>query len=116
MKNSLHPMIDTKGDTMVKLADVQIPDSRYECGLSLLTGKKIKEVRGYIADSFGSGAVFKLTNIELEDGTKIHVDAEHDYPFLSPYGKNSVPNLDDETLTELYCEENPDECEEDETQ
>ncbi len=99
---------------MVELADVQLQDSRYECGLSLLTGKKIKEVRGYFADSFNAGAVFKLTNIELEDGTKIHVDAEHDYPFLSPYGKNSVPNMDDETIRDLYCQANPEECEDEE--
>lgn len=89
----------------MKLSDVKLPDSQYEVGLSLLTGKKIKEVRGYFADSFKAGAVFKLTDIELEDGTRINVEGEHDYPFLSTYGNGVAINLDDETIQSLYDEQ-----------
>ena len=91
---------------MVNLQDVKT--SSYEIGLSKLTGLKIKDVHGYISHEFGD-PVIKVTYIEFEDGQHIGVEGEHDFPYLTPYPKYNVPNMDDETLEELYRQENPNE-------
>lgn len=88
---------------MVSHKDLKV--SKYEIGLTLLTGKKIKEVKGYLSREFDDVA-FKLTAIVLEDDTEIDVEGEHDFPYLAIHWKGPFPpNMDDETMTRLYREQ-----------
>ena len=88
---------------MITYDDIKI--GTYECGLTLLTGREIKEVRGYLSQEFGD-AVFKVTEIEFEDGSHIDVEGEHDIPYLSPY--DDTPNMDSDTLNRLCDEQDND--------
>lgn len=91
---------------MITIKDIKLSNSNYEHGLSLLVGQKIKEVRGYFSAPFGDPA-FKITHIELEDGTLLGVGGEHDFPYVeSPYRNDKVLNLDYDTLQRLYDEQN----------
>lgn len=56
--------------------------SGYEYGLTKILGVKVKEVHGYITNEFDA-PTFQLTQIELEDGTKISCEGEHDMPYLA---------------------------------
>jgi hypothetical protein len=76
---------------MLKYKDVKV--SEYEISLAKMLGKKIKDVRGYISKEFGD-LTFKLSNIELEDGTKLSCEGEHDFPY--------IPDIDDELLENIY--------------
>jgi len=74
----------------------------HELGLSLVVGKAIREVRGYVSKPFGPEPRFKLTRIEFEDGSFVSVEGEHDYPYITSYGQTTQPGIDDETLERLY--------------
>lgn len=81
----------------------QADGSDWELSLVKLAGQQIKDVVGYLTGEFGLDApVFEITNIVLEDGTKIRVEGEHDCPYLTPYNTESIPNLSDEYLKEIY--------------
>lgn len=84
---------------MVTNADVKV-DS-YQISLAKLTGQDIKDVQGYITRESGD-YTFKVTCIVLEDGSEIGVEGEHDFPYLTPYPKYPIANMDDETLRGLY--------------
>ena len=92
------------------LDSIRIPDTQYTIGLTRLTGLKIREVLGYLSQEFGD-TIFKITALELEDGSLIGVEGEHDFPYLSTYARYPIPNMDEETLDRLYDEDNPDEDE-----
>jgi len=72
----------------------------WQTSLVKLTGLKIQDITGYITREHNT-VMFKLCNVVLEDGREIGVEGEHDLPYLSPY-PNNVPNLDDDTLEDLY--------------
>jgi hypothetical protein len=92
---------------MITCKDVLAEGSTWEISLSRLTGKRVKDIRGYLADDFGVGyPSFKLTCIIFEDGTAVDVEGEHDFPYLSPTKMEMPPNFDEETLRRLYLEEN----------
>lgn len=97
---------------MVKFSDVQT--SNYTIGFCKLTGRAIKELHGYLSCEFGPDVTFKVCHIELDDGTTIDVEGEHDFPYLPEGYPSDPPNLDQATLNRLYLEENPDEDDEDE--
>lgn len=90
---------------MITYQDIKCKDSTYECSLSALIGKKVVDVRGYIADELGGGLTWKLTSITFEDGTFLMVEGEHDFPYLVE-GFVKQPNFDDETLERIYEEHN----------
>ena len=96
--------------TEVHYNDLKVSD--YEIGLTKLTGKQIKEVKGYLSMEFGE-TTFKITKVVLADDTEIQVEGEHDFPYLACY-EPTPPNMDDETLERLYYEENPEKEDEDE--
>ncbi len=75
--------------------------------ISLLVGKKVKDVRGYISNEYGEYG-FKLCSLVFEDDTEMGIEGEHDYPYLVEYKRWKQPNFDDETLERL-CEEGQDE-------
>lgn len=60
----------------------QFKTSDFEYGLAKIMGQSIKEVHGYISTEFDE-PMFKMTSIELEDGTMIQCEGEHDMPYLA---------------------------------
>lgn len=72
--------------------------------LRRLTDEPIADVIGYISREFGE-PVFKITKIELDDGTVFNVNGEHDIAYIE---SNAVldSKLDDDTI-------DPDEFDED---
>lgn len=80
--------------------------SDYEIGLTLLIGKKVKEVRGYLSCEYDE-PVFLLTKIEFEDGTMLGIEGEHDFPYLVTWGREGSPEFckpyaDDERMQKIY--------------
>lgn len=88
---------------MINLKDVLADGSTYEISLVKLTGKKIKDVKGYLTSEFG-GVTFKVTELVFEDGSTMGFEGEHDLPYLVDYPKQAQPNFDEETLERLYKE------------
>lgn len=91
---------------MVKFDDITVPgrtSGTFRVSLSKLIGKPVKDVRGYLSN-IGGGITFKLTEIEFDDGTFLSVEGEHDFPYLTEYGRTSQPNFDEPTLVRLYEE------------
>lgn len=86
-------------NNMKRLKDILVEGSDYEISLSKLIEKPIKDIRGYLSSEFGD-AVFKLTEVEFEDGTFLGVEGEHDLPYLVQ-SRSDQPNYDDETLNAL---------------
>lgn len=80
--------------------DVAIEGSKYEIGLTKIIDKKIKEVRGYLSNDFGD-LVFKMSKIELEDGTFLGCEGEHDIPYLVEYGDKTPENYNEEVLENI---------------
>jgi hypothetical protein len=75
--------------------------SDFELSLvKLLKGKKIKDINGYLSKEFDDVS-FKICDIILEDNTKIAVEGEHDFPYLSDYYNILDPGL----LKEIYNDE-----------
>ena len=87
---------------MITFNDIKVSD--YEIGLSLLVGKKIKEVKGSLTRVMGKVS-FELTEIVFEDSSKMSVEGEHDFPYLTEYQSQPQPNFDDDTLARLYEEQ-----------
>ena len=90
---------------MKKLEDALTGEDRYTISLVKLTGLKIVDIEGFVSwdDNAGEPAL-KLTEVIFEGGYKVDVEGEHEFPYLSTYGDNLPPNLDDETICELYNE------------
>lgn len=89
------------GGRMVAREDVKA-DS-WQISLTKLTGLKIKDIIGYIAKAPGYGELFfQPTWVVLEDGREIGIDGEHEFAYLTPIAHQNVPNLDDDTLADLY--------------
>lgn len=86
---------------MVNLQDLKVENYPYLISLVKLTGKKIADVQGYIIKEFGE-PTFKITNLVMEDGSTIGVGGEHDFPYLEPYRSFPQPNMDEDTLRDLY--------------
>lgn len=75
-------------------------DQKDWLGLTKITGQTIKEVEGYISKEYDD-PVFMMTNIILEDGTKISCEGEHDMPYLSPYKAEKI-HMDEDSLNHIY--------------
>lgn len=86
---------------MITPQSIAAPGERRMKSLSLLIGKEVKDVYGYISD-IGGGATFKLARIVFEDGTQLAVEGEHDFPYLTDWDKQ--PNFNEETLERLRQE------------
>lgn len=86
---------------MITDNDIRAEGETYLRSLTKLVGKPIKDIHGYIAD-IGGGATFKLSKVILEDGTKLGIEGEHDFPYLVEW--DSQPNFDEDTLQRLYDE------------
>ena len=85
---------------MITLNDVKVSD--FEIGLSKLTGKRIKEIKGYISNPYGD-PIFKITDVVFDDDTYIRAGGEHDLPYVC--ANYSQPNMDIDTLERLYDEQ-----------
>lgn len=87
----------------MKLADVEVEDGRYpRISLSKLCGKTIADIRGRISMEFGD-PTFKLQSVLFTDGTSLHCEGEHDFPYVTDA---TVPVLpDSEILNQLYKEQ-----------
>lgn len=73
-------------------------------GISKLTGKKIKEIIGYLSTEFGD-VTFQVSRLIFEDDTEMGFEGEHDFPYLVDYRSMPQPNFDDETLERLVKED-----------
>jgi hypothetical protein len=91
----------------ITLAEIKVEGSSYLQSLLKLVGdKKVADILGYISDAYGGGPAFKLAYIVFEDGSKMGVEGEHDYPYATMFSKWPQPNYDEETLQRLYDESN----------
>lgn len=54
----------------------------HEISLNEVTGKKVVDVYGYVSNKFGD-AMFKITRLQLDDGTCLGVEGEHDFPYIA---------------------------------
>ena len=85
----------------LKLEDLRPEGSDYELSLMSLTYKDIKDVRLRVSATQGQPQV-EISRIEFEDGTFVGIDGQ---ALLEAFGPTQ-PNLDDETIRELYELEN----------
>lgn len=53
----------------------------FEISLNEVTRKKVVDVYGYVACKFGD-ARFKITRLQLDDGTCLGVEGEHDFSYI----------------------------------
>lgn len=88
---------------MITYKDLQVEGSTYEISLLKLTGKKVKDIRGYLADPYDAGASFQLTKIVFDDDTTVDVEGEHDFPYIT--STEEQPNFDEDTLSRLMDEQ-----------
>ena len=95
-------MMTEPGENKASQKDFLVDDSDYRLSLSKLAGKKIADIVGYASSPFG-GAIFLISYIVFDDGTKINVGGEHDTPYLEEDG--NLPNLNEDTL-QRFAEEN----------
>lgn len=68
--------------------DYFVDGSDYLLSLSKLTGRKIKDVSGYITREFGD-PTFKVNKIIFDDGYEQYVEGEHDLPYLVDFDEKS---------------------------
>jgi hypothetical protein len=64
------------------MSKAQYKDSKYLLDLTEILSKKIKTITGYVSNELGDLA-FKICDIVLEDGTKLDVEGEHDFPYIA---------------------------------
>jgi hypothetical protein len=76
--------------------------SEYTISLTKLLGQRITDIRGTLSKEFGD-PVFSISQFELEDGTLLYVEGEHDMPYL-PADENGPANLRNASLVAL-CED-----------
>lgn len=86
--------------TTLNIDDLAAEGSTYLISLTKLTKQPIVDIQGYLSDDYGD-ASFKLCHVVFADGTKIDVDGEHDFPYLSSYEADAL-NLDIDTLNALF--------------
>lgn len=67
--------------------------------LNKFVGKKVVDVVGFPSDPFGDTPLFRVYQIVFDDGTKIHVEGEHDVAYIPANDK--LKNMDDDTLQEF---------------
>ncbi len=71
--------------------------------LTDVVGTGIKEITGYVTSPFDADLSFKLCKIIFEDGRELHVEGEHDFPYIAAYGHN-FPELDPDNLKQYVDE------------
>lgn len=90
----------------IKVSDLKTDYTEsYELSLVKLLGKQIKDITFYLSDEFGDTTI-KLCDVILEDGSRMGVEGEHDFPYLVDYAKYPQKNINDETLARLFQEDN----------
>ena len=61
---------------------LMVDGSDYFIDLGKLFKVDVVSVHGYMSNEFDE-PVFKITRINLSDGTSLHVEGEHDMPYIS---------------------------------
>lgn len=89
---------------MKKLEDVKVSD--FEISLVKLTGKKVKDIHGYLSTEYDT-PTFKMTKVILEDDSFYYTEGEHDFPYLTDGPSNGGAKFDEDELQAIYDEENP---------
>jgi hypothetical protein len=103
-----------RGTLMKSLKDVLLKSDcnflHEENGISLikLTNLKIKDIIGDIEllyeDDYSCKPMFVIKNIILEDDSKVFIDTYEDNLYLSYLKENTPPNMDSDTMNNLYNE------------
>ena len=50
--------------------------------LSELIGQGVKDIEGYVTDPFGSGPLFEISYIIMQDGSHLWCGGAHDCPYV----------------------------------
>lgn len=69
--------------------DYQYGEKDWILSFNKISGKKIKDIGGYISNEFGE-PTFKICYIYFEDGTEQGVEGEHDFPYIVDYDDKTV--------------------------
>lgn len=94
---------------MKTIQEIKSDHSQYASSLLKLTGLSVVDIVGYVSMEFAV-PVFKLCQIVLSDGHELECEGEHDMPYVVTDYDKCPPNMDEETLIDLYKQENgPDE-------
>lgn len=67
--------------------------SDYLLSYTEISGKKIKDITGYMTTEFGE-PTFKLCHVEFDDGTEQGVEGVHDLPYLVEYDDKTYKVLE----------------------
>ena len=67
--------------------------SEFHLSLNKISGKKIKDIYGYVSNEFGEPS-FVISGIIFEDNSTIGVEGEHDYPYLADYDNSLAEVLE----------------------
>jgi len=59
-----------------------------------LSGKKIKDIVGYVSTELGDVA-FKLSKVIFEDGTEQYVEGEHDFPYMTDDSDETTKRMEE---------------------
>lgn len=90
---------------MPNFKDLLVEGSTYEISLTKLTGLKIKDIYCNITREFGDPVV-EINHIVFEDGSELSCEGEHDLAYVTCYYKRDLPNMDEDTLLDLWKQEN----------
>ena len=88
--------------------DVLVEGSDYQLSLVKLTGKKIKDIVGYISTEFGD-PIFKLCFVVFEGGSEMGCEGEHDMPYLVNYADAVISEEQLQHVMDTDPEREPDE-------
>lgn len=82
------------------------PNDSLTVSLVKLTGKKIKDIEGYISKE--GDAIFALHRVSFEDDTYIFFEGEHDLAYLYPYRNGAQYLVNINNLSDYYEEDGED--------
>lgn len=85
---------------MVTRSELIVGKGDYMMSLSKLTGKQVSDVTFYVSTQFGD-PLMKVCEVWFADGSRMGVEGEHDFPYLTDYRSYPMPNTDEETLLSL---------------
>lgn len=93
---------------MIRKEDVLVDGSDWFVSLTKLTGKTIKDIEMYPSMEFGE-ATLKVCWVIFEDGTRLWVEGEHDFPYVVDYSREDQILPAEEDLYDLYKQLNDEE-------
>ncbi len=75
------------------IKDFLVEGSDYLLSYSKISGKKVKDIIGYVSTEYAE-PTFKICQIIFDDGTEQYVEGEHDFPYLVDDNERTLDLLD----------------------